>query len=128
VAIQLAEVTAMLITHPDETVRRLGELLAAHLAGVDRREWLRLMRTERDRALREAASLRYADLKTGDQSRLLAVALLRYWCGGWKADRALPADPYPEHSFRSCLWRALRASPRALSAKQVGRILDTAQS
>src|SRR3954470_24954214 len=97
----LAEIAAMLAAHGDLEVRKIGVALAAHVAGLDRADWRRRQRERRDQALRRAATVRFADLKTSEQARLLSRAMCRYWAGGWRADQILGADPYPPDSFTS---------------------------
>jgi hypothetical protein len=115
----LEAAAAVLAADPGADAQRLAASLRAYVSGVDRSQ----VREQRNAALRVAA-LRYSGLTPGARARLLALALQRYFAGAWRVDRGMPACPYQSGTFQSCLWCALRASPRALSSKQISRILD----
>jgi hypothetical protein len=127
----IARLAVFLSDNDDEGFRLVGEWaeggavgdLMAFLAGTENRgEWLAGARTRRNKALRQAKTLRYSGRR--DAARLLTKRYARYRSGGWQVDRKSKANPHPEGTFVFWLCEALRAVDRLLSQKQMRRILS----
>lgn len=126
-------------TIAEETADDLADGLEAYLAGVadlesalglkpapGGRQWrTEKALAERDRILREAATLCWAGRPMTEQARQLALAIHRYAGSGWSRDRK--QDHCPEHlhgKVQAHIWRALKARDRSLGERALRRILS----
>lgn len=63
-----------------------------------------------------------AGIPVSMRARTVASALSRYLAGSWRAERTAPANPHPPGD-RALLWEIARLSDRALSVRQMRKIL-----
>jgi hypothetical protein len=84
--------------------------------------------SERDQLLRQAAAQFYPRATPAEAGRLLASKMEWYLTSAWARERGASACP-PRHAGRveECLWKALKAEPRALSSERIEKVLRTAQ-
>jgi hypothetical protein len=121
----LDAIAATLIVDPDPEIRRCGEILGAHVAGVDRASFRAKAREARNECLRQAAQIKYGDLSPGQRVHMMTRDVSRYYAGAWRLDRTLLEDPYQLDAFRSALWHSLKSWPVSPAEKQMRRILRT---
>jgi hypothetical protein len=102
-----------------ERLRRVAEEML--LSPAERRQ---RRRDRRDEAIRQAAALVEAESMTGT-ARAVEIALARYLCAAWPAQRDAGSPPADAPSLRRALWKiATWGDGEPLAWRQIIRVLE----